>query len=380
MTLAAVEAGEASGTTSTATLTVTVDVNCDAGDILAVCIAADNAGSGGAASIYAVSDSKGNEYPDRTSLIKNKSNASNANDSGTCAVFISVLATALVGGVDTVTLSFSPDTYAKACVLWKVTSGTDSYEFPSPKTADGYGTTAAWSGFSVAANDMIIGVAAMETDDSTIGRDTDTQHGTWSNPIHSKTADRGSRTSSQTVSSQWKVPTTTGTQQYANTTDDACDWETIGYVIREGTYITATFAAPLGAIVGTINADVTVEPTVQATLAALLGTITGTITATVEVPVGAVLAAPLGTITGTMNADVIAAPTVDAVLAAPLGTLAAAANADVSAAATVVQATLTAPFGALTGRIAAVIAGIGSESIGAITETHRSTGTFTLLG
>lgn len=378
MTLSYAEAGEANGTTASATLTVPVSVNVAAKEILVVCIGADNAGSGGALSISGVTDSKGNSYPDRTATSKIKGTASAANDSSSGAVYISVLDTALVGGVDTVSVAFSPDTQARAVVLWKVTCASLSYEFPATITAYGFGVNASWSGFSVTANDLVIGVASIETNDPSIGRDTDTTNGTWTNPLHSALADRGSATSSISVSSQCKVPSATGIQQYTNVVSDAShDWVTIGVVIRESTAVAATAAVPLGGLTVAMTATASTEPTVEATpVAVQLGALAVAATATVQVPVEATpVALSLGTLAVEMTATVITSATVDATpVALPLGALTMTMTADVSVAATVIDAAPVAlALGALVMRMAAGLGSSGADSRLVVVPLHEST-------
>lgn len=246
MALTAVEAGEGFGITSSPSLDVTPSVSFSVGDLVVVCIAADNAGTGGAGSIVDVEDSSGNTYTARA--MQTHGGAVSSNTAGTVAIFTARVDVALTVA-STITVNFSPDTVAKAAVLWKVTSGLGAYSFPSSITDYGNSTQPIWTGFSVTANDMVIAAAAFEDDATSATRDGDSTGGaSWSDPLHLATADAGAELSSQVVASQWKVPTSTATQNWNLTFSAAHDWESAGITIREESIVALTGTADLGAL------------------------------------------------------------------------------------------------------------------------------------
>jgi hypothetical protein len=224
----------------------------------------------------------------------------------------------------------------------------------------------------------VIGVCAWEYD-STPGYDTDTQHGSWSLPLHRQIADRGTPTSSQVVSSQWKVPNATGIQQFAHTSASSRDWESIGYVIREATTKTATIAAPLGGLSASMTATVSAGSSVSAVIAAPLGGLTVAMAASVGAPVEAVIDATLGSLVVAMTAAADSEAVIEGVIDATLGDLVVELTATEIVAPTIVQAVIVASLGTLTAEMIVTLASQGARSFGTIIDLNESTGSITLI-
>ena len=85
---------------------MTASPGASVGDLVLVYVGADNAGTNGVSSVSGVSDSQGNTYAQVK--LQNLTAGNAANVGCTAALYQSVLTTALVDGVDTITVSWSP--------------------------------------------------------------------------------------------------------------------------------------------------------------------------------------------------------------------------------------------------------------------------------
>ena len=224
MALTISQAGSNNSTTSTATLVVTLTQSVSVGDMLVVCIAADNQGSAGAASISSVTDSKSHTYTSRASQ-NNDPGAANAG--ATVAIFVAPITTAMTTS-DTVTINFSPNTTSKAAVIWEVVAGATEF----PKYLSNGGTTGSTANpslasTSISSGDAVIYALAAESN-ATLTGDSDTTNGSWST-LYTTAGNTGTSATSMTVGSQYKVTTGTGTQTW-NTTLTSSDWG-ISYIV-----------------------------------------------------------------------------------------------------------------------------------------------------
>lgn len=224
MALTISEAGSNNSTTSTATLVVTLSQGISVGDMLVVCVAADNQGGGGASSISSVTDSKSHTYTSRAS----QNNDPGAAAAGaTVAIFTAPITTAMTTS-DTVTVNFSPNTTAKAAVVWEVVAGATEF----PKYLSNGGTTGntanpSLASTSISSGDAVIYALAAESN-ATLTGDSDTTNGNWST-LYTSLANTGTSATSMRVGSQNKVTSATGTQTW-NTTLTAADWG-ISYIV-----------------------------------------------------------------------------------------------------------------------------------------------------
>lgn len=226
MALTLAEAGKSNSATSTATLVVTSTVSFAAGDMVVVCIAADNAGTQGASSISSVTDSKSHTYTQRA--IQNQDPAA-ASAGATVAIYTAFVTSAMTTS-DTFTVNFSPNTQYKSAVVWKATAA--STEFPKFLSNGGtVGSTAnpSLASTSIGSGDAVIYALAVENN-ATLTGDSDTTNGSWST-LYTDIGTGGTAVTSMRVGSQFKVVNATGVQTY-NTTITASDWA-LAYVVLD---------------------------------------------------------------------------------------------------------------------------------------------------
>ena len=211
MALTISQAGSATSTTSSSTLVVTPTVSFSANDGVVVCIAADNSGTLGAISISSVSDSQSNTY----TLIKSvRTSGSTVNGLASAAIYLCSITNA-ISTSDSITINFSPNTPAKAVVLYKIAcaSGKKPSDTNSGSTSPASdGTSRSYTTASISANDAVFMIAGIETNES-VTADTDTLRGSWSS-AYSATADTGTLATSMQVVTQYKTVTSSGTQTW----------------------------------------------------------------------------------------------------------------------------------------------------------------------
>jgi hypothetical protein len=212
MALSISQAGSADSIVSGPTLAVTT-VTAALGDWLVVAVAADNAGSGGAAAIASVTDSAGNVY-DEIAITTYDPGAANAGVS--LGIFTCEVTATLAAG--SVTVNFSPDVGSKAAIIYRVEPGSgDTIAFRSfGNGATGNGTDASLAASAIAAGETIFSFAAHETAGAVTG-DPDATEGAWS-AVYSDLADTGATLTSMRVSGQYKTVAAAG--------DQVCDWST----------------------------------------------------------------------------------------------------------------------------------------------------------
>lgn len=225
MALTFSNAGTATSTSSTATLAAT-SINISAGSWALVCVAADNAGTSGAASLSdTMTDSAGNTYD---LLSKTNRVGGGVNGGTTLGIWLAKIDTALSSG--SITANFSPSTSSKAMTVKSISVGAgetlaiDSVGagFSGSGTAFSSGTVSVPNGYT------IFGATALEQG-SAASADSDTTNGSWSS-AHTAVASTGTNTTSQSITSQQKTVTATGNQTYNTSSGSTRDWA-LNYVV-----------------------------------------------------------------------------------------------------------------------------------------------------
>lgn len=220
MALTISQVGSNNSATSTATLAVTA-VTAAVGDWLVVMVAADNAGTNGAASLSSVTDSAGNSY----TMTSSTYDPGAASAGATFGLFHARTTATLTGG--TVTANFSPNTTAKAMVIYKVVPGANEV-VAFDRVGAGYtGTTKSITATAVTNGYTIFAGMAVETN-AAVTADTDTTNGSWASQ-YTAVGNTGTSTTSQRVCGQYKTVTATGDQTFNTATsgDGAVNWLTL---------------------------------------------------------------------------------------------------------------------------------------------------------
>lgn len=220
MALTVTNAGSNNSTTSGATLAVTA-VTAAVGDWLVVMVAADNAGTNGAASLTTVTDAGGNTY---TAALTNY-DPGTASSGATFGLYYAAVTTALSSA--TVNANFSPNTTSKAMLIYRVVPGaneTVTLDRVGPGVAS---TTKAITATAVASGYTLFAGMAVETL-SAVTADSDTTNGSWSSQ-YTELASTGTTATSMRVCGQYKTVTATGDQTFDTATsgDGAVNWLTL---------------------------------------------------------------------------------------------------------------------------------------------------------
>lgn len=164
--------------TAATTLAMTVaGANIAAGQLVVVFIAADNAGTSGASSISSVTDSGGNTYTQVK--LQNRTAGSVAADGCTCAIYASVIGTALTSGTSTITVNFSPTTTAKAARYAVFTGVGALMTTPAAVANSGSGATYDATALGPAMAGMLVVACAANESATVPANDTDTLGGSW---------------------------------------------------------------------------------------------------------------------------------------------------------------------------------------------------------
>jgi len=240
----------ANDTVSGATLALTV--TAAVGTLLMLGVAADNAGTAGAASLSSsVTDSAGNTWTNQSLL--NRTNAGVASDGITLGIWTCMVTTALVAG--TVTVNFSPSTASRAAIIKKVTPASGEMVLIAGVGAGATGGATTWDAptVSVTNGDTIVGFTALEATSAGSG-DSDTTNGNWST-AYTAVANTGTTGTSAGVGSQHKTVNATGNQTYGSTNASARDFA-INYIVLSPLTVTlgaagvgaASFAATAPAV------------------------------------------------------------------------------------------------------------------------------------
>jgi len=207
--------------TSETTFVVAIAGVADAivGDLLFVGIAADNAGTSGVSSITGVTDSQGNVY----ALVKEQNRTSgSALDGCTASLYAAPITTQLTHLVDSVSITFSPATVAKAVSLLRVNgSATSSY---GTDGASGSGATySSNASATLAVGDIYVGVVANESNTAP-AFDSDTTNGSWAGDQRVSGGSGGDATKMAVNLSRKITTTAAGTQTLDAATGASTDW------------------------------------------------------------------------------------------------------------------------------------------------------------
>lgn len=220
MALTISQVGSIHSVTSSATLAVT-SVTAAIDDWLVVMVAADNAGTSGAASLSSVTDSAGNSY----TMTRSNYDPGVASDGATFGLFRAKVTATLTN--NTITANFSPNTTAKAMVIYKVAPGANEV-VAFDRVGAGYtGTTKSITATAVTKGYTIFAGMAVETN-AAVTADTDTTNGSWASQ-YTAVGNTGTSTTSQRVCGQYKTVTATGDQTFNTATagDGAVNWLTL---------------------------------------------------------------------------------------------------------------------------------------------------------
>lgn len=211
----------ANSTSSSSTLVASNSVTAARGDYLLVCVASDNAGTSGVASLSTtMTDSVGNTYNllSRT----NRTEGGASNDGTTLGIWLAEVTTAISSG--SITANFSPNTTSKAMTVKKIVTAANEkvgiYAIAGGFT--GSGTAFSADAVSVPNGYTIFGATALEQSTAATA-DSDTTNGNWST-AYTAAASTGTNSTSQAITSQQKLVTATGNQTYNTSSGSTRDW------------------------------------------------------------------------------------------------------------------------------------------------------------
>lgn len=201
------------------------------GDWLVVAVAADNAGTNGAASLSTtLTDSASNTY-DHRELLNRDPGAANAGV--TASLWTAAITSALSSG--SITVSFSPNTTAKAAIVYRIQPDANKQIAHVSDNNSGSGSSSTQpsvtANVNVTSGDTLFKCVGYETGTGNmITGDSDTTNGSWSTIY---TAQVGTGDTGMSVSGQYKTVTATGNQDHKTTTSIACDYATVYVILRE---------------------------------------------------------------------------------------------------------------------------------------------------
>lgn len=223
MALSGTNRGTGGNTTSAINIAITPASNFTAGSMAVLALAYDNAGTQGADPFSSITDSVGNTWTSRQNAL-NDPGAANAGS--TLRIFTSNISTLTTA--NSITVTFTTNTGAKAWSLTEITTGDLTATYPSYSTGGvttGSNTTPTITSGSIISGNVIFGAMGSEGN-ATVTADSDTTNGTWSTQ---QTVAQGTGTGGIEVASQYKVTTGTGTQTYNLTLSATGDW-CIGWI------------------------------------------------------------------------------------------------------------------------------------------------------
>jgi hypothetical protein len=223
-------AGSGNSATSTATLAFDCGNSFAIGDVIVVCISADNNGASGVSSLTSVTDAGGNVYE----LLQATYDPGAAAAGQTVGIAWARITTALIT-TDDVTINFSPNTVSKAAVVHKLDpdTGITIQKVTSGFTAGSATGTPTVTTATVTIGDVVIAAIAAESNAAFTG-DSDTTNGSWSTQT-TAVGNTGTSGTSSRVASQTKIVTATATQTY-NPTITSCD-NILGWIIFTPAFI-----------------------------------------------------------------------------------------------------------------------------------------------
>lgn len=211
MGITVTQAASATSSTDNTSLSIT-GVTAAVGDWLVVAVVADNAGSGGAATLTGVSDGS-NTYTERTLV----TSARAANAGLTLGIYTAPITSALSNA--TLTVSFSANTEFKVAQVYRLEPGSgESLSLTQSGTGQAVENVTGWAR-NITTNpttgDLVIGFLGVERAGVTFTGDTDNTAGTWTE----WRIEVGSGLNGQVAYAQHKVVTASQAQAWGNTAD-----------------------------------------------------------------------------------------------------------------------------------------------------------------
>lgn len=236
----------ANSTTSSATLAVT-GVTASIGDMLILAVAADNAGTAGAASLStSVTDSKGNTWDNRGGIV-NQTAGGAANDGTTLSIWTCLVTIALSS--DTVTCNFAPNTASTCATLKKASpaAGEQAQVYSVGVGFHGFGTSHGTGTIAAVPNGYTLFGYSSQQQTGPASSDSDTTNGSWS-VAQTVAANTGTGSTSQALSGQHKTVTATGDQDYGPSSGGSLQYASNWLILYSSGTVTAVgTAAGVGA-------------------------------------------------------------------------------------------------------------------------------------
>lgn len=218
-TLTCTDRGTGSDKTSGTTYVFSPASNFAANSLAVAVFAVDNSGVGGAGAVTGVTDSLGHTWTDRG---QTTNDPGLVNEGAHQATFDAPMGASPLTTGDTITLTFSTATVAKAYALIQIAALSGTPVAINEASGTGSGTGVTRSGITPAIGDVVIGSVFTEGVGSITG-DADTTGGAWSTIQTSATAG-GLATTNMAIGSQWKVVTTADGQSIDFTLGASQDW------------------------------------------------------------------------------------------------------------------------------------------------------------
>lgn len=211
----------ATNTGGQSTLVITPGSNFAARSWAVLCAAYDNSDTNGADPYSSIADSVGNTW---TSRINSLNDPGAANAGVALRIFTSDMSVAKLTTGNTITITFTTTTVARAWALHEVLPGANgkvSYVTGNQETAS-TATPTITTG-SITSGNMVVAAVGREGNEAPTG-DGDSSNGSWSSLLGGRV---GTTTSGAQVVSQRKVVTGTATQTYnptfGGTSRDGCE-------------------------------------------------------------------------------------------------------------------------------------------------------------
>lgn len=218
MALTGTDRGSGNHNTAATSVAISPTSNCTAGAMIVLCLAYDNAGSGGADPYSSISDGLGNTWTPQVAGLYDPGAASAG---VTERIFTTTQNAGTILTSTVITVSFGSSTpTAKSWVIHEVSSNATggSVTIGSSATLPGAATgTPTITTSSLTSGDMVIGMGAAESGDTWAG-DADTTNGSWSTHQHNAA---GTGATGMSITSQRKIVTATATQTYNPTLTSA---------------------------------------------------------------------------------------------------------------------------------------------------------------
>jgi len=226
MGLVATNRGTGSNNTAATFISASFQTNFNAGSFAVLCVAYDNAGSGGSDPFVSISDTKNNTW---TSSINRLNDPGAASAGSTLRIFLSSQGTGILTTSDRVRINFgSVSVTAKAWTFTEISSSLSGY-FPTFNIASGSALTTATPSItstSIPSASLILGAVGREANGTKAG-DADTTNGSWST---AQATGSGATTSGHEIITQFKIVNANGTQTFNPTFGGASADGTIAWI------------------------------------------------------------------------------------------------------------------------------------------------------